>query len=82
MESRGDHRAALHADADLPAGLGWAFDLHIPGVFFLLAAMPVAFYTMVVAAVFDQDRELARLLVAVSTPVVIIGVLVWQTVAG
>ena len=44
--------------------------------------MPVAFYTMVVAAVFDQDRELARLLVAVSTPAVIAGVVVWQTFAG
>jgi predicted permease len=52
--------------------------VHIPGVFVLLAAMPVAFYTMVVAAVFDQDRELARLLVAVSTVLVIAGVVVWQ----
>ena len=33
-----------------------------PGVFLLLAAMPVAFNTMVVAAVFDLDAELARLL--------------------
>lgn len=63
-------------------GLGRLTGVHIPGVFVLLAAMPVAFYTMVVAAVFDQDRELARLLVAVSTPVAIIGVLVWQTFAG
>jgi hypothetical protein len=35
---------------------------------------------MVVSAVFDLERELARLLVAVSTPVVIAGVLVWQAV--
>ena len=53
----------------------------IPGVFVLLAAMPVAFYTMVVSTVFDQDRELARLLVAISTPAVIAGVLVWQLLA-
>jgi predicted permease len=57
---------------------GWLAGVHIPGVFLLLAAMPVAFYTMVVAAVFDQDRELARLLVAVSTVLVIAGVVVWQ----
>ena len=62
--------------------LGRLTGVHIPGVFLLLAAMPVAFYTMVVAAVFDQDRELARLLVAVSTPAVIIGVVVWQAFAG
>jgi predicted permease len=62
--------------------IGRLTGIHIPGVFLLLAAMPVAFYTMVVAAVFDQDRELARLLVAVSTPLVILGVLVWQTFAG
>ena len=42
--------------------------------------MPVAFYAMVVAAVFDMDRQLARLLVAVSTPAVIAGVLLWQAV--
>jgi len=55
--------------------------VHIPGVFLLLAAMPVAFYTMVVSAVFDLDRGLARLLVAVSTPAVIAGVLIWQFAA-
>jgi hypothetical protein len=33
-------------------------------------------------AVFDLDRELARLLVAVSTPLVIGGVLIWQLAAG
>ena len=58
--------------------LGWLAGVHIPAVFLLLAAMPVAFYTMVVAAVFDLDKELARLLVAVSTPLVIAGVLLWQ----
>ena len=51
-------------------------------MFILLAAMPVAFYTMVVSAVFDMDRELARLLVVVSTVLVIAGVLVWQVLAG
>jgi predicted permease len=58
--------------------LGWLAGVHIPAVFLLLAAMPVAFYTMVVAAVFDLDKELARLLVAVSTPLVIAAVLLWQ----
>jgi predicted permease len=61
---------------------GWLTGIHIPGVFLLLAAMPVAFYTMVVAAVFDMERELARLLVVVSTVLVIAGVVVWQAVAG
>lgn len=61
---------------------GWASGIHIPGVFLLLAAMPVAFYTMVVSAVFDMERELARLLVVVSTVLVVAGVVVWQTVAG
>jgi len=51
-------------------------------VFLLLAAMPVAFNTLVVAAVFDLDRELARLLVAVSTPLVIGGFLIWQLAAA
>jgi predicted permease len=62
--------------------LGWLFGVKIPGVFLLLAAMPVAFNTLVLAAVFDLDRELARLLVAVSTPLVIGGVLIWQLTAG
>jgi predicted permease len=61
---------------------GWVAGVHIPGVFLLLAAMPVAFYTMVVSAVFDMERELARLLVVVSTPAVIAGVLIWQSVLG
>jgi len=62
--------------------IGWVSGIHIPGVFLLLAAMPVAFYTMVVAAVFDMDRELARLLVAASTVLVIAGVVIWQAAAG
>jgi predicted permease len=59
-------------------GLGRLLGVSIPGVFLLLAAMPVAFNTMVVAAVFDLDAELARLMIAVSTPLVIAGVLVWR----
>jgi predicted permease len=58
--------------------LGRLFGIPIPGVFLLLAAMPVAFNTLVISTVFDLDRELARLLVAVSTPLVIAAVLVWQ----
>jgi predicted permease len=61
---------------------GWVTGIHIPGVFLLLAAMPVAFYTMVIAAVFDMERELARLLVAVSTVLAIAGVVAWQVLAG
>jgi predicted permease len=61
--------------------LGWVTGIPIPGVFLLLAAMPVAFNTLVVSAVFDLDRELARLLVAVSTPAVIAAVLIWQLAA-
>lgn len=59
-------------------GLGLVTGIHIPGVFLLLAAMPVAFNTMVVSAVFDLDTALARLLIAVSTPVVVAAVLVWH----
>lgn len=62
--------------------LGRLTGVPIPGVFLLLAAMPVAFNTLVVSAVFDLDRELARLLVAVSTPLVIAAVLLWQLTAG
>ena len=61
--------------------LGRITGVPIPGVFFLLAMMPVAFNTLVVSAVFDLDRELARLLVAVSTPLVIAAVLIWQLAA-
>ncbi len=56
--------------------------IHIPGVFLLLAAMPVAFYTLVISAVFDMERELARLLVTVSTVLVVAGVVVWQLATG
>lgn len=62
--------------------LGRLFRVDIPSVFYLQAAMPVAFNTLVVSAVFDLDRELARLLVAVSTPLVVAGFLVWQLAAG
>jgi len=58
--------------------LGWLLGIHIPAVFMLLAAMPVAFNTLVVSAVFDLDAELACLLVAMSTPLVIAAVAVWQ----
>jgi hypothetical protein len=67
--------------ASILLALGWVTGVRIPGVFLLLAAMPVAFNTLVVAAVFDLDRELARLLVAVSTPLVIAVVLIWQLAA-
>lgn len=50
----------------------------LPGVFVLLAAMPVAFNTLIVARVYDLDSELARLLIVVSTPLVIGVVLLWQ----
>ena len=68
--------------ASVLLALGWVTGVHIPGVFLLLAAMPVAFNTLVLSAVFDLDRELARLLVAVSTPLVIAAVLIWQLVSG
>ena len=62
--------------------LGWLLGIRIPGVFLLLAAMPAAFNTLVLSAVFDLDRELARLLVAISTPLVVAGVVVWQLTAA
>ena len=58
--------------------LGRLLGIHIPAVFMLLAAMPVAFNTLVVSAVFDLDAELACLLVATSTPLVIAAVAIWQ----
>ena len=62
--------------------IGWVAGIHIPGVFLMLAAMPAAFYTMVVSAVFDMERDLARLIVAVSTALAVAAVLVWQAFAG
>lgn len=62
--------------------LGSLFAIEIPRVFYLLAVMPVAFNTLVVSTVFDQDREFARLLVAVSTPLAVAGVLIWQMAVG
>lgn len=58
--------------------IGLICGVHIPGVFLLIAAMPVGFNTMILSAVFDLDGELARLLIAVSTPLVIAAVYVWQ----
>jgi hypothetical protein len=62
---------------------GWLTGIHIPGVFLLPAAMPVASYTMVAAAVFDMEleRELARPLVVASPVLVIAGVVVRHAVA-
>ena len=58
--------------------LGLVTGVNIPAVFLLLAAMPVAFNTMVLARVCDLEAGLARLLIVVSTFLVIVGVLVWQ----
>ena len=44
----------------------------------MLSAMPVSFFSLIVSTVFDLDRELSRLLVAVSTVAAIAGVVVWQ----
>lgn len=60
----------------------WMLGVDIPSVFYLLAAMPVAFYTMIVAAVFDMERELARLLVVISTVLALAAVVAWQVVLG
>jgi predicted permease len=59
--------------------LGRITGVDIPGVFLLLAATPVAFHTIVLARVYDLDAALLRLLIVVSTPLVIGGVLIWQT---
>ncbi len=50
----------------------------IPPVHLLLAGMPVAFNTLIVARVFDLDTKLARLLILVSTPLIIGGILLWR----
>lgn len=50
----------------------------VPPVYLLLAAMPVAFMTLALTRVYDLDAEFSRLLIAVSTPLVIAGALVWH----
>lgn len=60
--------------------LGKITGVDVPAVYLLLAAMPVAFNTLIISRVFDLNTELARLLIVVSTPLVIGGVLLWQMV--
>lgn len=50
--------------------------VHMPDVCLLLAAAPVAFNTIILARVYDLGSALLRLAVAVSTPLVIVAVLV------
>jgi predicted permease len=50
----------------------------VPPVFLLLAATPVAFHTMVLARVYALNLDLQRLLILVSTPAVIVAVVVWH----
>ena len=57
-------------------GLARLTGVHMPGVCLLLAATPVAFNTIILARVYDLDSALLRLVVAVSTPLVIVAVLV------
>lgn len=54
--------------------------VHLPGVCVLLAATPVAFNTVVVSRVYDLDTALVRLVVVVSTPLVIAVVLVGHAI--
>jgi hypothetical protein len=77
------HAAATLALRCLAAPLvllavGWLTGIEVPGVFLLLAATPVAFHTIVLARVYALDGALLRLLVVVSTPIVIAAVLLWQ----
>lgn len=57
-------------------GLARLTGVQMPGVYLLLAATPVAFNTIVLARVYDLDSAMLRLVVAVSTPLVIVAVLV------
>jgi len=50
--------------------------VHMPGVWLLLAATPVAFNPIILARVYDLDSAMLRLVVAVSTPLWIVAVLV------
>jgi len=59
-------------------GVGRLTGIAVPGVLLMLSAMPVSFFSLIVSTVFDLDRELSRLLVAVSTVAAIAGVVVWQ----
>jgi predicted permease len=47
---------------------------HIPPVFYLMAAMPVAFHLLVLARVYDLRPALVRLLVVSSTVPAVVGV--------
>jgi predicted permease len=55
---------------------GHALGAHIPGVFYLAAAMPCAFHLLILARVFDLRPHLMRLLVVGSTVPAIAAVLV------
>lgn len=56
---------------------GRALGAHIPGVFYLMAAMPAAFHLLVLARVYDLRPALMRLIVVGSTVPGVIGVTVW-----
>ncbi len=58
--------------------VGAATGVSVPPVYLLLAAMPVALNSLIIARVFHLDTHLARLVIVVSTPLVIGAVLVWQ----
>lgn len=57
-------------------GLAHVAGVHMPGVCLLLAATPVAFNSIILARVYDLDTAMLRLVVAISTPLVIVGVLI------
>ena len=56
---------------------GRALGAHIPGVFYLMAAMPAAFLLLVLARVYDLRPALMRLIVVGSTVPGVIGVSIW-----
>jgi hypothetical protein len=57
-------------------GLACLAGVHMPSVYLLLAATPVAFNPIILARVYDLDAAMLRMLVVVSTPLWIIAVLI------
>ena len=56
-----------------------AVGTHIPSVFYLSIAMPAAFHTMILARVYDLPGQMMRLIVVISTVIMISAIVVGLT---
>lgn len=57
-----------------------AIGAHIPGPFYLLAAMPPAFHLLVIARVYDMRPALMRLMIVAATIPVVAGVIIGSAI--